>query len=120
MLRHILPLAIASCISIISIPALAKDLIPIPNQNGDYYSTKRADGKYQEYWVIVANNLNCRVDPGIKKPVMRTYHKNDIVQAIVPDSAISRDDTGKPWLRLGIDRGLCFLRANSRYIAPVR
>ncbi len=119
MLRHIFPLAIASCISIIPTVVLAKDIVPLPNKNGDYYSTKRTNGKYQEYWVIVANTLNCRFEPGIKNPVMRTYGKNDIIQAILPDSAISKDDTGKPWLRLGIDRGQCFLRANSRYIAPV-
>lgn len=125
----------ATSIFTLSTVALAqRDLNPTPDGNGDYNSIQRisADGKAIEgvrgehrSWRIVAANLNCRKGPGVTHQVIQQFAKEHLIQAASfgrggSDEVIvmQRDDQGKPWMRVALNTGQCFVRANSRYIEP--
>lgn len=133
MLQSFFPVTVAVLISSTPIPYRNTQL-PVPDQKGDYYSIQviSRDGKLVEgvrgehrYWQVLTAGLNCRKAPGTDNKIIRQFAKNDVLEAgsfgrggsdevIV----IQKDKTDKPWLRVVIKEGQCFVRANSKYIKP--
>lgn len=107
---------------------------PVPDRNGDYNSIQRltANGKVingskgeHRSWRVVSTNLNCRSTPGVNNPIVRRFTKEQLIEAASfgrggADEVIviQRDAKGKPWMRVNLKPGQCFVRANSRYIEP--
>ena len=130
MLCHLQAIAIATLVSGISTVALAQfDPTPSPNRNGDYNTieVKNDKGKQYEYysWVVIATSLNCRSAPGTQNPIVTRFAKNQLLQAgsfgrgrSDEVEVIQRDAKGKPWMRVILKRGQCFVRANQQYIEP--
>ena len=135
MLRLLPAIAIITSISTIATIALAqRDQEPIPDRNGDYNSIQRISANGEEIqgvagehrsWRVVSPGLNCRNGPGVNHRVSRQFAQEDLFQAASfgrggSDEVIviQRDSAGKPWLRVVLNRGQCFVRANSRYIEP--
>jgi len=109
-----------------------------PNQQGNYYKNTdetsvlapaKPDSPLAPSWLwkVVVNDLNCRRSASLYSPVVRIYQKNDLLEVEVYRGGSDEvfinplDKKGKPWMPV---RGkniedICFVRANSRYIAPV-
>lgn len=124
--------------------------LPIANQQGDYTGLlARVRGNRQVNWVVVdsdAQGLNCRMAQrfqsisvdGIDAPdelfarnkhnvsqwaVVTTFRRGKRLQAVTGNNAnqiMISDTQGKPWLPISTDNGNCFVRANSRFIKPIR
>lgn len=135
MLRFVPALMIMTSICSFSTLALAqRDREPIPDRNGDYNSIQRISANGEEIqgvagehrsWRVISQGLNCRNGPGVNHPISRQFAQEDLFQAASfgrggSDEVIviQRDSAGKPWLRVEIKEGQCFVRANSRYIEP--
>lgn len=121
---------------------LAEDTLPTPDSNGDYLGKTS-----HQKWTVVdpdPNGVNCRWSeemptawyaPDAKFsslnisqwPVVRRFTKNTpspSLQANLTPAGFATlmDDSGKPWLKVNIgsnDR-ICLVRANSKYVQPVR
>ncbi|MCT7950066.1 SH3 domain-containing protein [Ancylothrix sp. C2] len=133
MFSSIFPVSVAFLISSTPVP-FENTQLPIPDQRGDYQSIQKIthDGKpvqgargEHRYWRVMTVGLNCRNAPGTNNKIIRQFAKNDVLQAgsfgrggsdevIV----IQKDKAGKPWLRVVIKGGQCFVRANSKFINP--
>lgn len=135
MLRFLPAIVIMTLISPLATIALAqRDQEPIPDRNGDYNSIQRIRANGEEIqgvagehrsWRVISPGLNCRNGPGINHGISRQFAQEDLFQAASfgrggSDEVIviQRDSAGKPWLRVEINQGQCFVRANSRYIEP--
>jgi hypothetical protein len=135
MIRCLQAIAIATLISSISIATLAQiDQNPSPDRNGDYNTIQRKDvngkqmeGAYYEHrsWVVITTSLNCRNKPGTQNQIVRRFAKNQLIEAASfgrggSDEVIviQGDANGKPWMRVNLKPGQCFVRANERYIEP--
>ncbi|MBD1938194.1 SH3 domain-containing protein [Microcoleus sp. FACHB-68] len=135
MLRFVPAIVITTSICTIATIALAqRNQEPIPDRNGDYNSIQRISANGQEIqgvagehrsWRVVTEGLNCRNGPGVNHRVNRQFAQEDLFQAASfgrggSDEVIviQRDNAGKPWLRVELNGGQCFVRANSRYIEP--
>lgn len=124
--------------------------IPVANQQGDYpMPPVRARGNRQVNWVVVdsdSQGLNCRMAQrfqsisvdGIDAPnelfvrnkhnvsqwaVVTTFRRGQRLQAVTGNNAnqiMIADTQGKPWLPISTEKGNCFVRANSRFIKPIR
>ncbi len=114
--------------------------IPVPDAKGDY-----RDCGVHRYWIVVEkdweNGLNGRVSPSFPKnyeaedctwPSKPDINKWPVVTRFLPETALTAgqvngvtisldDNRGNPWLMVtyGTDR-VCFVRANSRYIKPMK
>ncbi len=56
-------------------------------------------------------------------PVVTTFLRGERLQAVTGNLAnqiMISDSQGKPWLPISTDKGNCFVRANSRFIKPIR
>ncbi|MBC6478931.1 MAG: hypothetical protein EBE86_004570 [Hormoscilla sp. GUM202] len=86
-------------------------------------------------WRVVASQLNCYTDPlADSKIIITQFSRNDIIQAEVwrggADEVLVNelDSEGKPWMHIRGGRNIdspadltrCYVRANSRYIQPVK
>lgn len=119
-----------------------EDALPTADSNGDY-SGKTSHQK----WIVVdpdPDGVNCRWSeamptawyaPDAKLPslnisqwsVVRRFTKNTPSQSLQANLtpagfATLMDDSGKPWLKVNIDSNdqICLVRANSKYIQPVK
>ena len=105
--------------------------VPTPNADGDF-TTARVMGNRGMYnnskWLVVDPDptyLNCRRIPN-----------GEVVTRLPPGATVTavfngRDaidfSSGKPWLRVRLDpsrffsryQGICYLRANIKYVAPI-
>ncbi|MEL7037301.1 MAG: hypothetical protein AAFO04_17005 [Cyanobacteria bacterium J06592_8] len=106
--------------------------VPSPNADGDFMSAKVLGnrGYYNnQIWLVVdLEYLNCRYTPGGE--VKTRLITGATMTAIFPqegreDAIVIRN--GKPWLRVRslnpnlsrIDSGVCYVRANKKYIFPI-
>ena len=56
-------------------------------------------------------------------PVVTAFRRGQRLQAVTGNNAnqiMIADSQGKPWLPVSTDKGNCFVRANSRFIKPIR
>ncbi|MDF0554699.1 hypothetical protein [Kamptonema sp. UHCC 0994] len=135
MLHRLQAIAIATLLFNISTIALAQiDQNPSPDRNGNYNTIQRKDvngkqmeGVYYEHrsWIVIATSLNCRSAPGTQNQIVRRFAKNQLIEAASfgrggSDEVvvIQRDASGKPWMRVNLKPGQCFVRANHQYIEP--
>ena len=119
-----------------------EEALPSADANGDY-SRKTSHPK----WIVVdsdPNGVNCRWSqempsnwyaPDAKLPtlnisqwpVVRRFQKNTPSQTLTANLtpagfATLVDTSGKPWLKvnIGADEQICLVRANKKYVEPVR
>ncbi len=93
----------------------------VPGNRGNTYPNKM--------WLVVANQLNCRVSPN--GAVRSSIASGAIITADFVEQEAIVNHEGSSWLRItGTDPfiyryrgqgslGTCFVRANQRYITPV-
>ncbi|MEG4420463.1 hypothetical protein QUA70_18015 [Microcoleus sp. LAD1_D5] len=135
---------------ILGIGANLASAIPVANQQGDYpVPPARQRGNRQVNWVVVdsdSQGLNCRMAQkfrsisvdGLDAPaelfernkhkisqwaVVTAFRRGQRLQAVTGNNAnqiMIADSQGKPWLPVSTDKGNCFVRANSRFIKPIR
>jgi len=56
-------------------------------------------------------------------PVVTAFRRGQRLQAVTGNNGnqiMIADSQGKPWLPVSTDKGNCFVRANSRFIKPIR
>ncbi len=123
--------------------------LPVANPQGDYPGPARARGNRQVNWVVVdsdSQGLNCRMAQRFRSisvdaldapdelfernkhnvsqwPVVTTFRRGKRLQAVTGNFAnqiMIADSQGKPWLPISTDKGNYFVRANSRFIKPIR
>lgn len=124
--------------------------LPVANQQGDYTGLlARQRGNRQVNWVVVdsdSQGLNCRMAQRFRSisvdgidapdelfeknkhnvsqwPVVTTFRRGERLQAVTGNNAnqiMIADSNGKPWLPISTDKGNCFVRANSRFVKPIR
>ena len=123
--------------------------LPVANPQGDYPGPVRQRGNRQVNWVVVdsdSQGLNCRMAQRFRSvsvdgvdapdelfernkhnvsqwPVVTTFRRGKRLQAVTGNNAnqiMIADSQGKPWLPISTDKGNCFVRANSRFIKPIR
>lgn len=104
--------------------------------NGDYVTNASPiKGKVRDrtllagsLWRVITPNLNCRKNPNIHSQIIRSFHKNTLLQADLggggSDEVIynAKDTQGKTWMRTRSKNGIdynCYVRANKKYIQPV-
>jgi hypothetical protein len=80
-------------------------------------------------WRIITSNLNCRQDLSLTSPIVRTFKKGDIIQADVGGGGADevlynpKDRYDNTWMLSRSKNGRdykCYVRANKKYIEPVR
>lgn len=77
-------------------------------------------------WLVRVDGLNCRRAANINSPIVRIYDVGAVLEVEVyrggSDEVLvnALDRNGKPWMpvRGKNVEGVCFVRANSRYIQP--
>ncbi|MEG4836855.1 hypothetical protein [Microcoleus sp. B9-D4] len=124
--------------------------VPVANKQGDYpVPPARQRGNRQVNWVVVdsdSQGLNCRMAQRFRSisvdgldapaelfernkhnvsqwPVVTAFRRGKRLQAVTGNNAnqiMISDSHGKPWLPISTDKGNCFVRANSRFIKPIR
>jgi len=124
--------------------------IPVPNQQGDYpIPALRQRGGRHVNWQVVdpdPQGLNCRMAKqfqgfsvdGANAPqelfqrnrhtisqwaVVTKFNRGQRLRAVTGNLAnqiMLVDRQGKPWLPVNSPKGDCFVRANSRFIQPLR
>ncbi|WP_293333647.1 hypothetical protein [Microcoleus sp. CAWBG58] len=124
--------------------------LPVANGQGDYTGLlARQRGNRQVNWVVVdsdSQGLNCRMAQRFRSisvdgvdapdelfaknkhnvsqwPVVTTFRRGERLEAVTGNNAnqiMIADSNGKPWLPISTDKGNCFVRANSRFVKPVR
>ncbi|MGL5065455.1 MAG: hypothetical protein ACRC62_36240 [Microcoleus sp.] len=135
---------------ILGLGANLASAIPVANSQGDYpVPAARVRGNRQVNWVVVdpdPRGLNCRIAQRFRSisvdsidapaelfernkhdvsqwPVVITFRRGQRLQAVTGNNAnqiVITDTQGKPWLPILTDKGNCFVRANSRFIKPIR
>lgn len=116
------------------LPSIAQEAsVPAPNANGDFTTALQPGNRGNVYqtrkWLVVDPDptyLNCRATPnGAPRSRIAPGAVLTAVFSGGQGDAIVLSD-GVPWLRVrGTDplmvgeRGTCYVRANSRYIAPI-
>ncbi|MEG4441828.1 hypothetical protein QUB47_06775 [Microcoleus sp. AT9_B5] len=56
-------------------------------------------------------------------PAVTTFRRGERLEAMTGNNAnqiVIADSLGKPWLPISTGKGNCFVRANSRFIKPIR
>lgn len=137
-------------IGILGLGANLASAIPIANQQGDYpIPVAKARGNRQVNWVVVDSDpqgLNCRMAQRFRSisvdgldapaelfeknkhnvsqwPVVAVFRRGQRLQAVTGNNAnqiVITDTQGKPWLPVLAGNRNCFVRANSRFIKPIR
>lgn len=107
--------------------------MPQPSGSGDYYrneAPRRATDAPAglspgSLWQVVTVGLNCRQSPTTGSPIMAQFAQGDILQVEVyrggSDEVLlnAKDANGKPWMPVRRSDGVCYVRANQRYIQPL-
>ncbi|MBK4731546.1 hypothetical protein JJD41_16980 [Oxynema sp. CENA135] len=101
----------------------------VMDENGDYYSAGTGPRLAYEWQVVDPdpNGLNCRYynrrrGPNgrdiYEYPVGTTFQEGELIKSAM----IQLDNRGLPWLWIGTSATteICYVRANSRYVQPVR
>ena len=124
-------------LALATVPAAAQPPVPKPHSGGDYWI-------YNEHtwldWEVVCGELAGRMTPAWPDndqepeallkidwlvpqwPVVARFGKGTRLQA-VPDEGggiLIKDIDGSSWMKVRSDKGFCFVRANSKFIKPVR
>ena len=124
--------------------------VPVANQQGDYTGLlARQRGNRQVNWVVVdsdAQGLNCRMAQRFRSvivdsldapdelfeknkhnvsqwPILTTFQRGERLRAVngnLNNQMTIADIQGKPWLPIVTKQGHCFVRANSRFVKPIR
>lgn len=124
--------------------------LPVTNQQGDYRGLlARQRGNLQANWVVVdsdSQGLNCRMAQRFRWfsvnaldmpdelfarnkhhvaqwPILTTFQRGERLRAVsgnLNNQMMIADIQGKPWLPIVTKQGHCFVRANSRFIKPIR
>ena len=110
--------------------------VAVPDKQGNYYrnETNVKSPRGDRYgtgslWRVVVEGLNCRKEPSIDSPVQRTYAANEIIEVQIgrggSDEVLinARDKNGRPWMQVRYRPSTseaCYVRANSRFIQPVK
>jgi len=125
-------------ISISFFPAAGEEELPLPDENGNY-----CGGTTHRHWIVVDkdfNGLNGRLADNFPKdwedprslwpggnigqwPVVHRFYPGSILNACMGNRGIIflNDDNGNPWIMISVSMDeVCFVRANSKYIKPVR
>ncbi len=97
-----------------------ESLVQAPSRN-----SKLAAGSL---WQVVTSTLNCRRAASLDSSVIRQYQSGVLIEAEVyrggSDEVLVNpvDSNRKPWMAVrGRDsEDVCYVRANSRYISPLR
>ncbi len=106
-----------------------------PDEQGNYYrneSPVQAPNRFNRsasgsLWRVMVDGLNCRRQPNISSPIVRTYLAGELLEVEVyrggSDEVLINpsDRYGKPWMpvRGATIEDVCHVRANSRYIQPL-
>lgn len=144
---RIVSLAVAGILGMGTNLALA---VPVADRQGDYTELlARRRGNRQVNWVVVdsdSQGLNCRMAQRFRSisvdsldapaelfernkhnvsqwPVVTAFRRGKRLQAVTGNNAnqiMIADSQGKPWMPISTDKGNCFVRANSRFIKPIR
>lgn len=129
--------AICTACLTISITALAQTAsVPAPNRNGDFTTALQSGNRGNVYptrkWLVVDPDptyLNCRSTPN--GSIRSRIAPGAILTAVFLDASDASADAivlhnGTYWLRISGtdpltvgDQGVCYVRANRRYIAPI-
>lgn len=142
-----LALTIVGLLTVIAHPALA---LPTPNSEGDYPIPRdgQRGGRHVNWQVVDPDpqGLRCRMAKqfqavtvdGIDAPrdlfvrnkhdisqwsIVTTFRRGQRLRAVTGNFAnqiILVDNRGKAWLPVQMGRGNCVVRANSRFIKPIR
>ncbi len=124
--------------------------VPVANQQGDYTGLlARQRGNLQANWVVVdsdSQGLNCRMAQRFRSveinahniadevfarnkhnvsqwPILTTFQRGERLRAVggnLNNQMMIADIQGKPWLPIVTKQGYCFVRANSRFVKPIR
>jgi hypothetical protein len=124
--------------------------LPVANQQGDYTGLlARQRGNLQSNWVVVdsdSQGLNCRMAQRFRSfyvnahdmpdelfarnkhhvsqwQILTTFQRGERLRAVagnLNNQMMIADIQGKPWLPIVTKQGHCFVRANSRFIKPIR
>lgn len=121
---------IASLLVTLPTNAFAQD------SNGNYYKGTlpyEDGGTYVvgKWRVIAPSGLNCRIGAGTEFAIVKTFEMGDLIYPKTSEGRDQHNDPteldkqGLPWFRLTEptrkkDLENCLIRANSRYIAPVK
>ncbi|MCT7969736.1 hypothetical protein NG799_25825 [Laspinema sp. D1] len=109
--------------------AVAAEPYPQADENGDYYIVNGQGSGMPYEWEVVdpdPNGLNCRELDRSARNINDIY--NFPIRTALPTGErissprINLDDRGLPWLWVGSSatRYPCFVRANSRFVRPIR
>ena len=100
------------------------EALPKPDIRGDFTKPNTLPGETNgngmwPQWRVVANDgiLNCRESPNGK--VIQTYRIGDKAVSVGNLRGPVEFYSGVPWFKVVRNQSFCFVRANSRYIAPV-
>ena len=105
----------------------------VADQRGNYYRNESpvqatSDGRAAgPIWRVTVNALNCRSEASLNSPVRRVYRYGERLEVEVyrggSDEVYinSIDANNQPWMpvRGNSYQDRCFVRANSRFIAPM-
>ena len=130
MLRYIL-----TFILIISMIIASPEIVVAQDSNGNYYKgtlpyEDGGDYVVGKWRVIAPSGLNCRIGAGTEFAIVKTFEMGDLIYPKTSEGRDQHNDPteldkgGLPWFRLKSprrnDSENCLIRANSRYIAPVK
>ena len=97
--------------------------IPKPDIQGDFTKPHtlpwetNGNGMWPQWRVVSSDGiLNCRESPNGK--IIQTYRTGDKVESVGDLREPVKFSNGVPWFKVR-NRSYCYIRANSRYIAPV-
>lgn len=137
-------------VAILGLGANLASAITVANKQGDYpVPPPKTRGNRQVNWLVVdsdSQGLNCRMAQRFRAisvdglnapdelfernkhnvsqwPVVTTFRRGERLQAVTGNNAnqiMISDNKGKPWLPISTKKGNCFVRANSRFIKPIR
>ena len=119
--------------------------LPVPNQQGDYPLTSFPQSQQLTWRVVDADpqGLHCRMAKQFQQvqvdgadapaalfqrnkllqwPIVASFQRGQRLQAVGGNRGqiVVTDNRGLPWLPMRAGAKHCFVRANSRFIRPVR
>lgn len=124
--------------------------IPVTDKQGDYpVPPVGARGNRHVHWLVVdsdSQGLNCRMAQRFRSfyvnahnmpyelfarnkhnvsqwPILTTFQRGERLRAVngnLNNQMTIADIQGKPWLPIVTKQGHCFVRANSRFVKPIR
>ncbi len=103
--------------------------LPIADENGDF-TRNNSDTDLSETsgfltwskWEIVSSDgdLNCREKPDSDASIKSVFHAGrDRISPLTRGASAIELINGETWMKIGTKMGICYVRANSKYIQPV-